>query len=288
MPQSLQNILVSIQKKGLLPALRDIQKKQDPHITDEALDTQMLSLLPVMRESVKTGMQKDLHSMSHMTGGQASKLLQSVEEGKTASGLFLGKAAARALAVAECNAAMGRIVAAPTAGACGILPATLFSLEEAYHLTEKDLLEGLYMSAAVGLVIAQRASISGAEGGCQAECGTASAMAASAAVILRKGTPEQAMDAAAFALMNVLGLVCDPVKGLVEVPCVFRNVMGVANALTCADLALSNIRCPLVPDEVIDQMKAVGDLMPHSLKETAEGGCAACPSGAKCMEVKKK
>jgi L-serine dehydratase len=242
----------------------------------------MYSLLSVMRQSTEKGMERDLRSMSGMTGGQAARLMDAVEKGATAGGDYLGRAEARALAVAECNAAMGRIVAAPTAGACGILPAALLTLAERYSLSDEQLLPGLYMAAAVGLVIAARASISGAEGGCQAECGSAAAMAAAAAVVLRGGSPAQAADACAYALMNVMGLVCDPVRGLVEVPCVYRNVLGVANALTAADMALAGLQSPLPADEVIDAMKAVGDMLPASLRETGEGGCAACPSAAAC------
>ena len=277
MIDSLASLIKKIDAKGLLPAIRDIQRSQENQ-TDEEMDARMYALLGVMRESVEAGMARNTRSMSGMTGGRAAMLLDAVKSGKTAGGEYLGRAAARALAVAECNAAMGRIVAAPTAGACGILPAALLTLAEKYALSDAALLPGLYMSAAVGLIIATRASISGAEGGCQAECGSAAAMAAAAAVILRGGSARQAADACGFALMNVMGLVCDPVRGLVEVPCVYRNIMGVANALTAADIALAGIECPLPPDEVIDAMKTVGDLLPAALRETGEGGCAACPS----------
>lgn len=283
MIDSLSALIQRIEQKGLLPAIREIQRKEDS-LSDEMMDEKMLSLLQVMRESVDAGMDPAMRSMSKMTGGRAAMLMDAVNKGATAGGEYLGRAEARALAVAECNAAMGRIVAAPTAGACGILPAALITLQEKYALTDEALLPGLYMSAAVGLVIAKRASISGAEGGCQAECGSAAAMAAAAAVVLRGGSAKQAADAAGFALMNVMGLVCDPVRGLVEVPCVYRNILGVANALTAADIALSGIACPLPPDEVIDAMKAVGDLLPAALRETGEGGCAACPSAGACSE----
>lgn len=247
----------------------------------EQLDQMIVEALSVMRDSVLKGMLPDARSLSGMTGGQAAKLSIAVEEGRTASDLFLGGAAARALAIAECNAAMGRIVAAPTAGACGILPSVLLSLQEKFQYSDQQLVEALYVAGAVGLIIANRAGISGAQGGCQQETGTAAAMAAAAAVFLRGGSKTQSADAAGFALMNVMGLVCDPVGGLVEVPCVYRNVIGVANALVSADLALAGIPCPLPPDEVVDAMKAVGDMMPTSLRETGEGGCASCPSASK-------
>ena len=198
--------------------------------------------------------------------------------GQTVGGDYLGRAAARALAIAECNAAMGKIVAAPTAGACGILPAALLTAQEAYQLSDEALRNGLIVAAAIGEVIAARASISGAQGGCQAECGSAAAMAAAALVYLRGGSPQQSANACAFALMNVMGLVCDPVGGLVEVPCVYRNASGVAGAFVAADLALAGIPSPIPPDEVIDAMKAVGEQLPPALRETGEGGCAACPS----------
>ena len=190
----------------------------------------------------------------------------------------MGRICARSLAVAECNAAMGRIVAAPTAGACGILPAALITMQEEYGYTDAQLIDALYVAGAFGLIIANRASISGAEGGCQAECGSAAAMTAAAIAFLRGGEPRRQADACAFALMNLMGLVCDPVHGLVEVPCVYRNVGAVSVALSAADMALAGIDCPLPCDEVIDAMRQVGDALPSSLRETGEGGCAACPS----------
>ena len=277
MVDSLATIQILAQEHGTVPACRLLQKKTE-EVSDDELDKRMYNLLSVMRESVEVGMDKNLRSMSGLTGGQAFLYQNAINQGKTAGDSLLSTAGARALAIAECNASMGRIVAAPTAGACGILPAALFAMQDKHHLTDEELLPGLYIAATVGLVIAKRASISGAQGGCQAECGTASAMAASACTLLCGGTVKQALDACGFALMNVMGLVCDPVGGLVEIPCVYRNVMGVSNALTSADLALSGIACPLVPDEIIDAMREVGDLMPACLRETGEGGCAACPS----------
>lgn len=240
----------------------------------------MYASLQVMREAVAAGLNPKVESVSGLTGGNASLLNKAVLSGKTAGGTLLGKAATRALATAEYNAAMGRIVAAPTAGACGILPAALMTMQDEYGATDDHLVQALFTAGAVGIVIAHRASVSGAQGGCQAECGSAAAMAAAAMVELRGGTAAQAADACGFALMNVLGLVCDPVHGLVEVPCVYRNVAGISNALVSCDLALSGIACPLPPDELIDAMKAVGDMLPSQLRETGEGGCAACPSAA--------
>lgn len=258
---------------------REWQLQNDVHAQSvEELDAYMHAVLSVMRDSAVKGMQSDLRSVSGLTGGNAYKLMEAVKQGKTAGGGLIGRMAARALAVAECNAAMGRIVAAPTAGACGILPAVLLTLQEEYGYTDDQLVDALYVAGAFGLVIAHRASISGAQGGCQAECGSAAGMAAAAIVYLKGGDASQSADACAFALMNLMGLVCDPVKGLVEVPCVFRNVGAISVALTAADMALSGIVCPIPCDEVIDAMRQVGDALPSTLRETGEGGCAACPS----------
>lgn len=258
---------------------REWQLQNDVHAQSvEELDAYMHAVLSVMRDSAVKGMQSDLRSVSGLTGGNAYKLMEAVKQGKTAGGGLIGRMAARALAVAECNAAMGRIVAAPTAGACGILPAVLLTLQEEYGYTDDQLVDALYVAGAFGLVIAHRASISGAQGGCQAECGSAAGMAAAAIVHLKGGDASQSADACAFALMNLMGLVCDPVKGLVEVPCVFRNVGAISVALTAADMALSGIVCPIPCDEVIDAMRQVGDALPSTLRETGEGGCAACPS----------
>jgi len=261
---------------------REWQLQNDIHAHSvEELDAYMHEVLSVMRDSAVKGMQQDLRSVSGLTGGNAYKLMEGVKAGATAGGSLLGRMAARALAVAECNAAMGRIVAAPTAGACGILPAVLLTLQEEYGYTDDQLVSALYVAGAFGLVIAHRASISGAQGGCQAECGSAAGMAAAAIVYLKEGSAAQSADACSFALMNLLGLVCDPVKGLVEVPCVFRNVGAISIALTAADMALSGIVCPIPCDEVIDAMRQVGDALPSSLRETGEGGCAGCPSMCK-------
>jgi len=278
MDRSIKALLQAAQA-GIPAAARAWQLQNDVSAqTVEELDARMLEALHVMRDSALEGLNPDLRSVSGLTGGNAYKLMQATEKGATAGGSLLGRMAARALAVAECNAAMGRIVAAPTAGACGILPAVLLTLQEEYGYTDEQLVDALYVAGAFGMVIAHRSSISGAQGGCQAECGSAAGMAAAAIVYLKGGSGEQSADACAFALMNLMGLVCDPVKGLVEVPCVFRNVGAISVALTAADMALSGIVCPIPCDEVIDAMRQVGDALPASLRETGEGGCAACPS----------
>ena len=231
-----------------------------------------------MQEAAHSGLDEHLRSVSGLTGGQAAMFLKRLQEGRLLCGNLLGRAEVYALATAECNACMGKIVAAPTAGACGILPGAVLAMMEERGATEDEAVDALFTAAAVGQAIASQASISGAEGGCQAECGAAAAMAAAALTAMEGGTARQCADAAAFALMNLLGLVCDPAGGLVEVPCVYRNVGASGVAFTAADMALSGIACPIAPDEVILAMKEVGDALPASLRETGEGGCAACPS----------
>ena len=225
-------------------------------------------------------------SRSGLSGGDAAKVEQAHQEGKSLGGDYLAAVTAEALKTAECNACMKRIVAAPTAGSCGVLPAVLLPLARSGEANEESICDALYVAAGFGQVIAARATLAGAEGGCQAECGSAAAMAAAALVYLEGGNPQQCADAAAFALMNLLGLVCDPVGGLVEVPCVYRNVGASGIAFTAADMVLSGIRCPIEPDEVILAMKEVGDALPTSLRETGEGGCAACESICKRLHHK--
>ena len=267
---------------GIAAAMREWQLRHDDTVrTNEDMDARMRQALAVMRESVTQGLDPKTRSVSGLTGGNAAKYMAAALTGRPAGGSLMGRVCARALAVAECNAAMGRIVAAPTAGACGILPAALLTMQEEYGCTDGQLVDALYVAGAFGLIIANRASIAGAQGGCQAECGSAAGMTAAAVVFLKGGSPRQQADACAFALMNLMGLVCDPVHGLVEVPCVFRNVGAVSVALSAADMALSGIDCPIPCDEVIDAMRQVGDALPSTLRETGEGGCAACPSMCK-------
>lgn len=220
-------------------------------------------------------------SHSGLIGG-AGALLEG--EGPGLCPPFLRQVMAAALKTGECNACMKRIVAAPTAGSSGVLPAVLIPLQARDGLKDEQMVEALYVAAGFGQVIATRASISGAEGGCQAEVGSASAMAAAALVHLMGGTGEQMAHACALALANTLGLVCDPVAGLVEVPCVTRNVMGAMNALSCAELALSGVQSAIPCDEVIDAMRSVGEALPASLRETGGGGLAATPTGRRIAE----
>lgn len=225
-----------------------------------------------------------LKSRSGLVGGLGGKLDAYRHNGVPLCGDFMATVMGEALKMAESNACMKRIVAAPTAGACGVLPAVLIPLYRAGGLSEMDMLQALYVAGGIGQVIAARAYIAGAAGGCQAEIGTASAMAAGAAVHLRGGDAAQISHAAAMALKNLMGLVCDPVAGLVEVPCVKRNVVGAVNALSCADMALAGIVSAIPPDQVIDAMRAVGDAMSPTLKETAKGGIADTPQAREIVK----
>lgn len=232
-----------------------------------------------------------LQSRSGLVGGAGKTMRAYVESGNTLCGPFVGKVMASALAMGESNACMKRIVAAPTAGACGVLPAVLVNYQKEKGTADEQIVRALYTAAGIGQVVAARAYIAGASGGCQAEIGTASAMAAGALTALGGGTPSQITHAAAMALKNLLGLVCDPVGGLVEVPCVKRNVIGSVNALSAADMALAGIISRIPPDQVIDAMREVGDQMHPSLRETAR---AALPtrrqhaSGARHRKKNKK
>jgi len=244
----------------------------------EQLIEKMVQNIKVMEEAISDSLKSNSRSATGLSGGDATKLYKAIQAGKTLGGVMLDKILAKALAMAESNACMGRIVAAPTAGSCGILPAVLLTAREEKKISYSEMIMAMFTAAGIGMVIAHRATISGAEGGCQAECGSASAMAAGALVEAMGGTPEMVGHACAIALQNVLGLVCDPVAGLVEVPCIKRNAMGAANALVAAELALAGIDSIIPVDEVIDAMRAVGRLMVPSLRETGEGGLAATPT----------
>ena len=228
-----------------------------------------------------TGTQR---SVSGLVGGDGLKMRLYARRGESIGGEFMDEVIVQAISMAESNACMRRIVASPTAGSCGVVPAVLLPLCEREHYTQHELLEALYVASGIGAVIAYRASISGAAGGCQAEIGTASAMAAGALVSLRGGTNEQIGHAVAMALKNLMGLVCDPVAGLVEVPCVKRNVIGAVNAISAADMALAGIESRIPVDEVIDAMGEVGRRMPVEFRETALGGLAATPTGKAVKE----
>ena len=247
--------------------------------SEQALLQRMSKNLKVMRESIEAGLSGERRSLSGLVGGDAAKVEARRKKGESLVGEQMSGAIARALAVAEVNACMGKIVAAPTAGSCGVLPAVLLTVEEVGEVSEHELLLALFTAAGLGMIIAERATVSGAEGGCQAEIGSAAAMAAAAAVELAGGSPRQTAEAAAIAMKSMLGLVCDPVAGLVEVPCVKRNATGASIALVAAEMALSGVKSAIPIDEVIDSMDRIGKQMPCALKETAQGGLAVTPTG---------
>lgn len=226
-----------------------------------------------------------MKSASGLVGSDGWKMEEALQAGKTISGGFMGEVMIRALKMGESNACMKRIVAAPTAGSCGVMPAVFLTYQKYFSVSDEKMTEAMFTAAGIGTVIAERAFIAGATGGCQAEIGSASAMAAGGLAYLMGGKEQEIIHACAIALKSLLGLVCDPVAGLVEVPCVKRNVIGAVNAVTSADMAMAGIVSRIPPDEVIDAMRTIGMALPSSLKETGEGGLAATPTGA---EIKKK
>jgi L-serine dehydratase len=249
---------------------------EESEIAVAALRQRMAETLTVMREAIATGLVGDIRSRSGFVGGDGALVAAA---GARALDDTFSRVIAAALATGEVNAAMGRIVAAPTGGASGVLPAVLFGVGERYAATDDQLVDALFCAAGVGGVIAARATLSGALGGCQAEIGSACAMAAAAAVELAGGTPAQAGQAASLALQGQMGLVCDPIGGLVEVPCVFRNATGAAVALAAVQMALAGVEFPVPFDEVVDAMGWVGRSMAPELRETALGGLAVTPCG---------
>ena len=281
--QELVDTAVNSNEKISAVVLRDQAAAMDE--SELALFEKMEIDFEVMKQSVISGGSKDLRSMSGLTGGEGFLMKEYADKGKSLCGPFLALAMSRALSVSGCNAAMGRIVAAPTAGSCGIIPGCLISMCEDRGVPEKDAIMSLFTSGAFGMVIASRASIAGAEGGCQAECGSASAMAAAALVELMGGTPGQCADACALAIASQLGLVCDPVGGLVEIPCIKRNATGAMLAFSCADMVLAGISSKIPADECLDAMREVGDALPNTLKETAKGGLAATPTALRLLKM---
>lgn len=246
--------------------------------TREDIFAQMDKNLEIMEQAVERGLE-GVRSVSGLTGGDAVLLQKYIEKGNFLTGKNILDAVSKAVATNEVNAAMGTICATPTAGSAGVVPGTLFAVKNVLNPTREEMINFLFTSGAFGFVVANNASISGAAGGCQAEVGSASGMAAAAIVEMAGGTPDQSAHAMAITLKNMLGLVCDPVAGLVEVPCVKRNAMGAANAMVAADMALAGITSTIPCDEVIDAMYKIGQTMPTALKETAQGGLAATPTG---------
>ena len=256
---------------------------KDRQLAKEDSFAQMQAMYQAMKDA-DAGYDASLVSASGLVGKDGARLQNYVESGKAICGSFMGKVMEKAVKMGESNACMKRIVAAPTAGACGVVPAVLISMQEQYGFSDEKMTEAMYVAAGIGGVIASRAFIAGAAGGCQAEIGSASSMAAGGAAYLMGGDSTAITHAAAIAMKNLLGLVCDPVAGLVEVPCVKRNVSGAMVALSAADLALAGVESRIVPDEVIDAMREVGVQMPACVRETGEGGLAATPSGVKAKE----
>ena len=276
---SIAQMLEDCRQSGL-PLWKSVQLSDcdRQNITPEASWKQMSAMLEAMTQADESYQEGD-RSHSGLVGGDGGKMAAYGQGEQTLCGPLLTDVMAGALRMGECNACMKRIVAAPTAGACGVLPAVLLPYRRHFGAEEEVLVQALYVAAGFGMVIAARASISGAEGGCQAEIGSAAAMAAAALVHLQGGTPEQMADACAMAVKNLLGLVCDPVAGLVEVPCVKRNVIGAMDAMSAAQMALAGITSRVPPDQVLDAMAEVGQSLPHTLRETGKGGLAATPFG---------
>lgn len=238
----------------------------------------------IMYKACHDGLEVAVTSISGLTGGTGKQMWDFIKSGKGLQNETMMKGIAYALSCSEVNASMGLIVAAPTAGACGILPGTLIAVAEHLNSSKEEILMALATAAGVGQLITKNATVSGAEGGCQAECGAAGSMAAAAITYLCGGTPEQCFEAAAIAMKNVMGLVCDPVAGLVEMPCTKRNASGVSNAILCCDLAMAGITSHIPFDEVVDAMFRVGKALPSTLRETALGGIAVTPTGLALKE----
>ena len=271
--------LVKLAEGKELP-IHDIVVAREMHDTQrpkQAILEEMQRNWEVMQASLERGIENEERSVSGLTGGDAEKIYEHRKGGYLGAAAL--SAAAYAVGVSEVNAVMGRIVACPTAGSCGIVPAALYAAREQRHVTDEAIVGALFTAAGIGMVIDQNASIAGAEGGCQAECGAAAGMAAAALVELAGGTPAQIANACALAIKNLLGLACDPVAGLVEVPCVKRNGFCTVHAMLAADMTLSGVQSVIPVDDVILALDTIGRSMPRSIRETAEGGLAATPSG---------
>lgn len=256
-----------------------LSKKSEKDIREK-----LLSMIEVMGESAIANLDKEVETKYKMIDGYAKKSHKYAKSGNSLVGEFLMDAMAMAFSTSEVNGVMGKIVATPTAGSSGILPATIVSMKKRFNYSDKEIENALLTAIGVGQIIAKYASFSGAEGGCQAECGSAAAMASAAIVELRGGSVEQILNAASIAIINVLGLVCDPIAGLVQYPCNFRNASGVVNAFICADMALAGVKSIVPFEEVTQAMKEVGDSLPKELRETGLGGIAGTKTGKKIMK----
>ena len=272
--------LLELCQKQNLPISRIMLNREitEGEMPEEEARSRMDRALEIMKESARTPIKTPVRSMGGLIGGEAGKLAAHQAASRNILGEVLEKAITCAVAVLETNASMGLIVAAPTAGSAGVVPGMLLSLQEFHHFSDEDLVKALFNAGAIGYLAMRNATVAGAVGGCQAEVGIASAMAASAAVELFGGSPKQCLDAATIVLMNMLGLVCDPVGGLVEYPCQNRNAAGVANALIAAEMSLAGLSQLIPFDEMLETMYTVGKRLPAELRETAMGGCATAPS----------
>lgn len=276
-------MLLDICSKENLP-ISQVMIRRELSITEDSLDIilqKMSRVLEIMRDAVHKPLTTPVRSMGGLIGGEAARLKVRQDNRTSICGGVLGKAMMYSMAVLEVNASMGLIVAAPTAGSSGIVPGVLLALQEEFHKSDEEMIHALFTASAVGYLAMRNATVAGAVGGCQAEVGVASSMAAAAATELMGGTPKQCLNAASTAISNLLGLVCDPIAGLVESPCQNRNVIGAANALTCAEMALSGIPQLIPFDEMLDTMMSVGRGLPAELRETALGGCAATETGCR-------
>lgn len=248
-------------------------------LTADEIDAKLKTVLSIMKDAVNEPLMRPKRSIGGLIGGEAKKVSDFGKTPSSICGTLMSKAISYSMAVLEVNASMGLIVAAPTAGSSGVLPGVLLALQEEQALKDEQIYSGLLNASAIGYILMRNASVSGAEAGCQAEVGAASAMAASAVVEMMGGTPEMSLQAASIAISNLLGMVCDPIAGLVEAPCQSRNSIGSANAVICAELALSGVTHPIPFDEMTEAMYRVGKSIPFELRETAMGGCAGTPTG---------
>lgn len=258
---------------------------ENKEISREEAYAKMYKNLEVMKAGALEGREKAVYSVSGLIGGDGYKLQKYLDSGKSLTGDTMIMAMAMALSSSEVNASMGRIVACPTAGSCGIVPAVILTAGERLSKTDEELVEALFSASAVGMIIGMNATLAGAEGGCQAECGSAAAMASAAVVEMMGGTPKMALDSGAIVLKNILGLVCDPVAGLVEIPCAKRNAAGAISALCTADLVMAGVESKIPFDDTVSAMYKVGKSLPAALRETALGGVAVTKAG---LELKKK
>lgn len=284
MHRSVEALLREAAESGRpLPQVVLDHEAEESGVERDAIRARIRRTLEVMNTAIAEGLKGEAHSPSGMTGGRARRLW---ENGPRLLGPRVTATLARAISTLEVNAAMGLIVAAPTAGAAGVLPAVLISLQEFEGISEERLIDAMLVAGGVGGVIAHRASLAGAEGGCQAETGTAAAMSAAAVTWLSGGTAEQVATSVALCLQGMLGLICDPIGGLVEIPCIYRNASAAMQALAAAEMALAGLDFPVSADEVIDVMGEVGRRMPAAYRETALGGLAATPSAQRLVQIR--